>query len=306
MNTNPNLIRRRILQALALSPMALSFPWAIGKETTAEVKARRQYVDGVWGQVHVYSVIPEVIRQNALMCFHPSPTSGNYFRDYMLSMGTDRMVFAMDTPGYGKSDPPPEPPAIKELAENAAVTLEELGFGSRGGGPVDAIGYHTGCLIAAELAIIRPDLIRRLVLPGIPYYEGKARQEAYENYAKPSEKSSDGKHIITAWEFWTKNLLKEGVSLDRITEHFADQMRAGSNSWWAYHGVFSYEAEKRFPLVKQPVLVPNNYAGLEDASRAAAKLMQNAKVIEMPELSKGIFDAAVKPLVKVSRGFLDT
>ena len=55
------------------------------------------------------------------------------------------------------------------LAGAAADTLEALGYGADGEGAVDVIGYHTGTFIAAELAIVRPDLVRRLVLPGIPF-----------------------------------------------------------------------------------------------------------------------------------------
>ena len=310
MSNTPKFSRRQLIKALCATPITASVVGgahkAFAKETQTALTIRRQYIDGPWGQVHVYSVIPKVIRQHALMCFHPSPTSGNYFKDYMLEMGRDRMVFAMDTPGYGNSDAPPSPPSIEELAHVAAITLEELGFGQRGGGPVDTVGYHTGCLIAAELAISRPDLVRRLVLPGIPYYVGQAREDALAKYGKPKPQDGEGVHVKEAWAFWTENLLDLGVSIDRINEHFADQMRAGSKSWWAYHGVFTYESDKRLPLLKQPVLVPNNHAGLAEASRAAAAIMDNATVIEMPELSKGIFDVAVEPLVKVSREFLDT
>lgn len=306
MTNTPNFSRRQIIQSLFAVPIVASFPLVFAKDTRLGLSIRKQYVDGPFGQIHVYSVIPKVISQHPLMCFHPSPTSGNYFKDYMLQMGKDRMVFAMDTPGYGNSDAPTKPPSIRELAIAAAKTLEELGFGERDGGPVDTIGYHTGCLIAAELAILRPDLVRRLILPGIPYYVGKDREEALAKYAKPKTQDGEGTHVKEAWEFWTENLLGLGVSIDRINEHFADQMRAGSKSWWAYRGVFSYESDKRLPLVQQPVLVPNNHGGLEEASRAAASVMKNAQVIEMPDLTKGIFDVAVEPLVKVSREFLDT
>lgn len=303
-NQTHSFNRRQFVQGLATLPVFLSPGLILAKDTKTGLKIRRQYVDGPFGQVHVYSVIPKKIRQTPLMCFHPSPTSGGYFRAYMKAMGVDRMVFAMDTPGYGNSDAPPEPPTIQELAEVAAATLEELGFGERGGGPVDAIGYHTGCFIAAELAVIRPDLIRRLVLPGIPFHVGEDRQAQYEKYAKPKPFDEDGSHVDDAWKFWVTHRT-EGVSLKRAHEHFSDQMRAEPNAWWAYHGVFSYEADKRFPLVQQPVLIPNNHGGLMEESRAAAEYLKDAKIIEMPELVHGIFDVGVEPLVQVSREFLD-
>jgi len=268
---------------------------------------RKSYVDGRFGQIHVYEVSPTLepaSRKTPLMCFHPNPVSGDYFRDYMLEMGKDRVVMAMDTPGYGQSASPPEPQSLGELAGAAADALDALGYGRDGFGAVDAIGYHTGTLIAAELAIIRPDLIRRLVLPGIPFYVGDERAENYDRLTNPDSPREDGAHIMDTWEFWVTNR-NEGVSLERGAEHFADQLQAGDRFWWAYHAVFSYASEERLPLVGQPVLIPNTHGGLMQQSRAAAELMPNATLIEMPNLKHGIFDVGVDELATASREFLD-
>ena len=46
----------------------------------------------------------------------------------------------------------------------------------------DVMGYHTGVFIAVELAIENPNLIRKLVLPGIPFYIEPERSEKYDEY----------------------------------------------------------------------------------------------------------------------------
>ena len=266
---------------------------------------RKQYVDGRFGQIHVYKIEPATQSQeNPLMCFHPTAVSGDYFHDFMLEMGKDRIVMAMDTPGYGRSDRPPEPQSMGELAGAAADALDALGYGKNGRGPVDVIGYHTGVYIATELAIMRPDLVRRLVLPGISYYPHKQSQEKYKQYAKPTTIEEDGSHIMEIWKFWVHDR-NPGVSLERGAEHFVDYLQSRPHSWWAYHSVFSYMAEERLPLVTQPVLIPNNHGSLKENSRAAAKLFPNAKLIEMPDLHHGIFDVGVDRLAEVSRPFLD-
>lgn len=269
-------------------------------------RIRRRYVDGRFGQIHVYvaAALDDTSAKTPLMCFHPTAVSGDFYRDFMLEMSRDRLVMAMDTPGYGRSDPPPEPQPMIELAGTAADALDALGYGVDGQGAVDVIGYHTGCFIASELAVIRPDLVRRLVLPGIPFNVGEQRQEMYEQYAKPGELTEDGAKAMEIWDFWVTGRHPD-VSLQRGASHFVDHLQSGPYSWWAYHSVFSYAAEERLPLVRQPVLVPNTHGNLQENSRAAAALIDDVRVIEMPDLTHGVFDIGVDQLSAASREFLD-
>jgi len=304
------LDRRRLVQGLLSAPLALA--WARATAETAHParerrRIRRRYVDFRFGQAHVH--VAEAFDASAgntpLMCFHPTALSGDFYRDFMLEMSADRRVMAMDTPGYGRSDPPPEPQPMSELAGAAADVLDALGYGANGRGAVDLIGYHTGCFIAAELAVVRPDLARRLVLPGIPYRVGEERKEMYNQYARRKELKEDGSNAMEVWRFWVTERHPE-VSLQRGASHFVDHLQSGPYSWWAYHSVFSYPAEERLPLVRQPVLVPNTHGNLQENSREAAKLLPDVRVVEMPDLSHGAFDVGVDRLAAVSREFLDT
>ena len=302
--------RRSLLQGLLSAPLALAWAETRAAATghaAALKRIRRRYVAGRFGQVHVHiaAALDDAAAKTPLMCFHPTALSGDFYRDYMLEMSADRRVMAMDTPGYGRSDPPPEPQPMSELAGAAADTLDALGYGAEGQGAVDVIGYHTGTFIAAELAIVRPDLVRRLVLPGIPFRVGEERRELYEQYAKPKELLEDGSNAMEVWRFWVTDRHPD-VSLQRGASHFVDHLQSGPYSWWAYHSVFSYPAEERLPLVRQPVLVPNTHGNLQEQSREAAKLMPDARVVEMPDLSHGAFDVGADRLAAVSREFLDT
>ena len=315
LRTKLRIHRRRLVQALLAAPIAVASARAGPVRLSAgpgsgsagvRRRIRRRYVDGRFGQVHVYTAaaLDDSAQSTPLMCFHPTAVSGDFYRDYMLEMSTDRLVMAMDTPGYGRSDPPPEPQPMSELAGAAADVLDALGYGAAGAGAVDVIGYHTGTFIAAELAVERPDLVRRLVLPGIPYRVGEERKALYEQYARPTELAEDGSSAMEVWRFWVTERHPE-VSLQRGASHFADQLQSGPYSWWAYHSVFSYPAEERLPLVRQPVLVPNTHGNLKEQSREAAKLLKDVRVVEMPDLSHGAFDVGADRLAAVSREFLD-
>ena len=60
-----------------------------------------------------------------------------------------------------------------------ADVLEALGFGGDEARKVDVCGYHTGAMVAIELAVARPDLVHKLLLTGVPYYTGDAREQEY-------------------------------------------------------------------------------------------------------------------------------
>jgi pimeloyl-ACP methyl ester carboxylesterase len=301
--------RRRLLTGLVAAPAAL-YAAPLGAsvrpyppQPAAGPGITRAYVNGRFGQIHIHRMEAVRTSKTPLMCFHPTAVSGDFFRDFMLEIGKDRLALAMDTPGYGNSDRPPSPQPMHELAGAAADALDALGFGKNGRGAVDMIGYHTGVYIATELAILRPDLVRRLVLPGISYYVGEERTFEYAKNAKPKEAKEDGSHVLDLWKFWVADR-NPGVTLARGAEHFADALQAGPEAWWAYHGVFTYEAETRLPQVRQPVLVPIAHGNLLHNSRAAAKLFPNVQIVDMPELHHGIFDLNVDRMAAVTRPFL--
>lgn len=259
----------------------------------------RDYVDGPFGQIHFYHAGNPKSPKTPLVLFHPTAVSGAYYRDFMLEMSKDRYVIAFDTPGYGKSDPPAQPQGMTSLASALADATDALGLKK-----FDVLGYHTGCYIAAEMAILRPTLVRRLILPGIPYYSGEEQKEMYAKYGTqkpPNEDSSDAQKI---WGFWVTGRNK-AVPLERGIEHFTDHIQSYPRSSWAYHSVFSYDADSRLPQVTQPVLIPNTHGSLQNETRAAGALMPNVTLIEVPELQEGVFDLGVPKLAALSREFLN-
>ncbi len=129
-------------------------------------RMRRAYFENSFGQLHVHDAIPAgggFDEATTLLCFHPSPMSGRLFRRLLALMGRDRSVYAPDTPGCGESDGPPRLPALADYAQAMAEFLDTMRFRK-----VDVFGYHTGSLIATELALVRPDIVRRVVLVGVP------------------------------------------------------------------------------------------------------------------------------------------
>jgi 3-oxoadipate enol-lactonase len=89
------------------------------------------------------------------------------WRNQLAPLATRHRVIAFDNRGAGRSDKPPGPYSIDELAADAARVLDERSLAGAG-----VVGLSLGGFVAQTLALSRPDLVGRLVLvatsPGGP------------------------------------------------------------------------------------------------------------------------------------------
>ena len=271
-------------------------------DAQAPSTTQRLFVDGDYGQVHVRIASPpdRATEKPPLLLLHPSPYSSAFYLDFMAEMSSDRFVIAMDTPGFGDSDRPATPPSIEDYSRSALRTLRELGVSE----PVDVLGYHTGTLIAVEMAINDPQQVRRLVLPGVPFFTGDAQKAAYDQYAKPDTLNPTGSHHDGKWAFVSGGL-QYGMSLDRAQEHFADLVQAMPESGHAYYGVFSYPGEEQLPKLTQPSLFVAPTGSLLEETRAAQAITPNSALIILSEYPHNVFDLGVPFMADLTRDFLD-
>jgi pimeloyl-ACP methyl ester carboxylesterase len=77
-------------------------------------------------------------------------------------IAADRSAYAPDLPGYGESDPAPDF-GIANAAEALADLAADLRLRT-----IDLLGFRSGAEVTLELAMARPDLVRRLVLVATP------------------------------------------------------------------------------------------------------------------------------------------
>ncbi|MCO8277559.1 alpha/beta hydrolase [Actinoplanes sp. TRM 88003] len=74
------------------------------------------------------------------------------------ALAAERRVIAFDNAGVGGSSGR-TPSTVAEMARDALVFLDALGVGR-----ADVLGFSLGSFVAQEVALIRPDTVRRLVL----------------------------------------------------------------------------------------------------------------------------------------------
>jgi pimeloyl-ACP methyl ester carboxylesterase len=129
------------------------------------VRTRRAYFDCRFGQLHVRTAFPTTggfDEQVTLFCLHPIDSSSRVFSRFLPEIADTRSVYAPDLPGYGESDSSP----ARSMAD-AAGAISDLANDLRLR-QIDLLGVQYGAGVAAELAVSRPELIRRLVLVGVP------------------------------------------------------------------------------------------------------------------------------------------
>lgn len=263
------------------------------------------YAEASTGQVHFQISEPnDKADKTPFVIFHPNPYSGLYFSYLLEELGHDRAALAPDTPGYGNSTKPKAPLTMSELGEVMATALEDLGYGAAGKGKVDVSGYHTGAYIATELAAARPDLVRRVVLIGVPFWQGEELEKQSVDLMKPKPIDEAGALVEEKWRFAVmgRNPL---VPLDRAFDLFIESLQSGSDTAWAYNAVLGFDAESRFKDITQPVLLLNTHGGLREETRAVLPHLKNGRIIEEPGLTHGIFDVGAPVLGRHLRSFLD-
>jgi pimeloyl-ACP methyl ester carboxylesterase len=129
------------------------------------VRTRRAYFDCQFGQLHVRTAFPTTggfDEQVTMFCLHPAAGSSRSFARFLPEIADVRSVYAPDLPGCGESDPSPASSMV-----DAAAAVSDLANDLRLR-QIDVLGLQTGACVALQLAAARPELVRRLVLVGVP------------------------------------------------------------------------------------------------------------------------------------------
>jgi pimeloyl-ACP methyl ester carboxylesterase len=133
-------------------------------------RLRRAYFECRHGQLHVHNAIPVgggFDELTTLICLHGGGSTGRVFRELSARLGRTRSVYSPDLPGCGESDGPGTALSAEKQAQAISDFLDSMRFRQ-----VDLLGAGTGAAVAAELAIARPKVTRKLVLLGTVAPEG--------------------------------------------------------------------------------------------------------------------------------------
>lgn len=185
---------------------------------------------------------------------------------------------AFDNRGAGRSPLPDGPFTVESMADDAANVLRAAGIGS-----AHVAGFSGGSVIAQELAIRHPDLVRSLVLVSTwarvdAYFEAMGRAWRWMVTNAPTERA-----FLEAFFVWiyTRRAHREGTVHQIIEESLAFPHAASAEAIQRTVDAFlAHETADRLPEISVPAFV---LAGAEDVttpphySRAVADLIPEAR-----------------------------
>lgn len=228
----------------------------------------RHYADLPGGQVHY-------LRAGAgapVVLLHSSPMSSATMTEWVAPLAERFTVYALDTPGYGQSDPLPGALGERRIEEYAARVLEFA----------DAVGLerftvggtHTGSKIALATAVLAPDRVAQLVMDGLGLYTGGELEDQLARYTPPVEPDWYGGHMLKAWHmvrnmwtFWpwyrqeaAWRLPEDLPSLDVLHQITFDLLRARPDWGLAYRAAFRYDAREALTQLRVPARLITKHA----------------------------------------------
>ena len=238
----------------------------------------RGYVDSDWGQVHYRSAG----RDGPVAVFlHESPLSSVAYQAALPHLGGSLRAFALDTPGYGQSDPPPSEGF--EIPDYAGVLLRAIdGLGIE---RFAVAGVHTGASLALELGLqAGADRVTCAVLTGVPLMSEARRREFLASWSPPMAPAADGSHLSWAWQRYQR-IWGADSAADVLNVGATQILNVLERYEWAYNAAFHYDPEPRLPLLECPTLLLDaEHDIFADKDEPAAALLPDARIEIVPGL----------------------
>jgi pimeloyl-ACP methyl ester carboxylesterase len=302
--TLPSVSRRQLAIGMAggafLALGALAKAQGVAGPAQGGARIRQGFQPSRFGEVHYRQVQPAAPSAKVpLLCLHASPGSSIIYLDFLAHIGTDRLVIAADTPGYGLSDRPPTPSTIADFAGAMADLLDGLGLKQ-----VDVLGNHTSSATAVELARQRPGLVRRMVLHSALMFtpQDRAAYRAKMANIAPPDLETALAAMPDRWRALRKARPEwsEERAWAMLWETSHDPMHVG----WGYTASFDYDFAAGLAQIRQPILILNPQDELHDITARARSLMPNAQMQDLPWAS-GSFGIHSAEVAARMRNYLD-
>ncbi len=259
----------------------------------------RSFVSLGFGRVHVAACGSG----RPVLLLHQTPRSWDEYRDVLPLLARKYRAIAMDTVGFGDSDPLP---AGRDSIEAWAQCAHEL-LAALGHARAVVVGHHTGAAIAVEMAALRPERVEALVLSASPYVdEARRKAEPGKHVIDDVVAHPEGAHLAELWAM-RKPFYPEGRA-DLLERFVVDALKAGPRAAEGHRVVGRYVMEPRLAQVRCPTLViaptadPHAYphAPKVAAAIAGSRLIEiEGGTVPLPDHMPQAFAAAID-------GFLST
>ena len=197
-----------------------------------------------------------------VLLLHESPVSSAAFVPLIGSLAERFTVIALDTPGYGGSDPlASHRPQIADYADALRETVDALGLERAA-----VFGRHTGAAIAIEFASRYPERVSGAVLEGCPAFTPEEMEELVASYLPPFRPDWSGSHVAWLWsrirdQFcffpWNRQGPASRIAIDMprpsiLNRIATDLLLAGDGYRVAYEAAFRYDGAAAAAAARVP------------------------------------------------------
>ncbi|MEO1038888.1 MAG: alpha/beta hydrolase [Pseudomonadota bacterium] len=283
---------------------ALAFPVWAGASVLGSCRAPdpepappgRAFVETSHGRLHARRIGNGA--RTPLVMLHMLPFSGAHMLPVAERLGNDRTVLMLDLPGCGQSrDAGPD-----ETVEAVADAMAEAAEACFGAAIFHIAGFHTGALVALELASRTDSPVRRAVLAGIPFYEGEERDALA---ARSEPRVLETPEAMADYARLIHGFLGERVTPERRYALTLDALRCAPDQHHLVSMVARYEAGAALERLDRPALAPVLDEMLQNQTRAAAERSTALTALERVDLKGDAWDVAPDAIAQMIGAFID-
>lgn len=260
---------------------------------------RKGYSDGLEGQIHWRMSAKEGTAPD-LYCFSPAPFSSIAYATVLPFLAQGRRAIAPDYPGQGGSEGGGPTPSIDQYADSMCALIEA----QSGNANITLTGFHSGCLVAVEVALRLSERVAGLALVDVPAFDPETRAKYLPQVGARFEPDTDLQSQAKAWDRAVTSRT-ETQPLSRSLEMFADQVAAGDRQNATFHAAFTYNVEDCFARLSAPTTIIATQSMLLEPSRRAARLIEGARLVERLDIQRSVLDEHAEQTAQAILAALD-
>ncbi|MDX1259617.1 alpha/beta hydrolase [Exiguobacterium sp. K1] len=259
--------------------------------TTTQLPTQSQFIEAA-GTRYAYRTMGQTEGTPLVLFVHFRGTIENWDPQLLTPLASSRPVILFDNKGVGETNGE-TPDSVSEMAQDAIAFIQALGHDQ-----VDILGFSIGGMVAQEVAIQAPHLVRKMILAGTSPEAGvNPSPEIFERMNRHGGTEEDGINDFMFFFYGpTETSRAAGMaSLERIFAqkqfNSSDQVKEAqmrSVAKWAQ--VKPDEDYDWLRTIEHPVLVTN---GVDDVmvptqnSYILTEKMPNAQLIIYPDSGHG-------------------
>ena len=257
--------------------------------------ATRRYLDNAPGQLHVWQWRGAQGALPPIVCLPPVPYGGRFFDSFAQAYGGP--VWSADLPGYGFSDALVDPPTVGGYTDAMKPLLNAPDQ------PVWLAGFHSGALVAIEMANRYPEQVSGLLLVDVPVFSGPEMADLRASITNPPQYLEQEDPLNGLFKAMVVDRLDK-VAYPRALDLFFDFVGAGEARNAGYHAAANFEAESAARKVAQPALVIATHSSLRDGTLQVAEWLPQGTLVERNDITMPAFELGAESIASLARDFV--